>query len=75
MKKGIYFAGLIAALCVGCCHYMNLLAGQDFCSTTNYSNIRSVVRAFVLSAVFGRQTFECSILVHELVDFSYFRMI
>ncbi len=73
-KKGIYFAVLITSLCFGLCHYMNLLAGQDFWSTTKQV-ISAVCMGVFLSALYlqtNRLVFP--ILVHGLCNFSNFFM-
>ena len=73
-KNGIYFAVLITSLCFGLCHYMNLLAGQDFWSTTKQV-ISAVCMGVFLSALYlqtNRLVFP--ILVHGLCNFSNFFM-
>lgn len=73
-KKGIYFAVLISSLCFGLCHYMNLLAGQDFLSTTKQV-ISAVCMGVFLSAVYLQTNHLIfPILVHGLCDFSNFLM-
>ena len=73
-KKGIYFAVLITSLCFGLCHYMNLLAGQDFLSTTKQV-ISAVCMGVFLSALYLQTNhLVFPILVHGLCDFSNFLM-
>ena len=72
--KGIYFAVLISSLCFGLCHYMNLLAGQEFLSTTKQA-ISAVCMGVFLSALYLQTNHLIfSILVHGLCDFSNFLM-
>lgn len=73
-KNGIYLAVLITSLCFGLCHYMNLLAGQDFAGTTKQV-ISAVCMGVFLSALYlqtNRLVFP--ILVHGLCNFSNFFM-
>ena len=73
-RKGIYFAVLISSLCFGLCHYMNLLAGQDFLSTTKQV-ISAVCMGVFLSALYLQTNhLVFPVLVHGLCDFSNFLM-
>ena len=73
-KNGIYFAVLITSLCFGLCHYMNLLAGQDFLSTTKQV-ISAVCMGVFLSALYLQTNhLVFPILVHGLCNFSNFFM-
>ncbi len=72
--KGISLSVLISSACFGLCHYINLLAGQDFISTTQQV-ISAACMGVFLSALFLITSYlEVPILVHSLCNFSNFLM-
>lgn len=72
--KGIYISVLLSSVCFGLCHYMNLLSGQDFISTTQQV-ISAICMGVFLAALFlNTSRLAVPVLVHGLLNFSNFLM-
>ena len=72
--KGIYISVLLSSVGFGLCHYMNLLMGQDFISTTQQVISATCMGVFLASVFLNTSRLEVPVLVHGLCNFSNFLM-
>ena len=72
--KGIYISVLLSSVCFGLCHYMNLLMGQDFITTTQQVISATCMGVFLAALLLNTSCLEVPVLVHGLCNFSNFLM-
>lgn len=72
--KGIYISILMSSACFGLCHYTNLLAGQDFITTTQQVISAACMGVFLSALLLNTNHLAVPILVHGLCNFSNFLM-
>lgn len=73
-KEGVYASVLVSSICFGACHYMNLLAGQDFLSTSQQVISATCMGVFLSALFLNTNHLLVPVLVHGLCNFSNFFM-
>ncbi|MFR8083877.1 MAG: lysostaphin resistance A-like protein [Faecalimonas sp.] len=73
-KEGVYASVLMSSVCFGACHYMNLLAGQDFISTSQQVISATCMGVFLSALFLNTNHLVFPVLVHGLCNFSNFFM-